>query len=797
MDFSQYTVYVKNRPQKIAFLLDPSNYPAEIINDIVQYNQWRWGGRYNQIILCTKTNIEEVWLELLKLFDPDVIKSFVPITNKLLKLISHETNPYTIEITPVTRTQNRPIFLSDEGLYILPTQDNVEAIGRSFLRDSELHLFRFPENVDELIKDFIQRNFGFIQSNLTPSSSGLLNTKVVEATVNDYEGLASSLDDLTGNKYYVYPIQLCSLPSVIDDPSYNQEQETPQIILGSDLKDLAYFWNRSYTLQSWQRSKLSQLWIPEDFVDNDVILEPLKKFIKRFAEINGNQYPYKLKFMSSSIELARLTEIAHKLTEGSYLSTSAGEIASPIIPDVHTEFIFTEGVESHTLSGESSNIKILKPIPDQGPRGDAKWMSDIFIKYSPSYPVRVVNKEYWYQLPKNNSLSYGITSRMSRINRAHSISALIDQRENQIYLKLRDEKAIIRTQLLLRNTPPYTTDSRNKIVAPPAFKDVRRSNVGRYMSGYIDKFGGLSYAHAMLESRYWRRIFNNMSAKDLDKDASMKSNITNKIQAWTRPDTSITPQLISRIADNVIDLAKDIKNEGKIQPLEYFLKEKQKEVDDYNSANPEANFTLDEDDLVQDLRGLVQDGVFLQGLQNKCPNCGLASWVEVDDVKYNLVCEGCGYENVISPKQRWFFKLNSIVQSGSNNYLMPVILTLGQLEEEARSSFYFLMPQDVFLGRSNRPITDLDIVCIQDGKFIIGEVKNSDSMFKQSDFNTMKRVALRLYPDTIVFSSLDERPSRSTQAKIKALQSELNSRGLNTNVKWLQIDPQIFTPEPH
>jgi hypothetical protein len=85
----------------------------------------------------------------------------------------------------------------------------------------------------------------------------------------------------------------------------------------------------------------------------------------------------------------------------------------------------------------------------------------------------------------------------------------------------------------------------------------------------------------------------------------------------------------------------------------------------------------------------------------------------------------------------WYYRLNSLVRVATSFHgTIPLLITLGQLMFDARSSFIFMPSLDLFDkakdGDSRRynHWGEVDLVCIKDGKFILGEVKQSVGLFK-------------------------------------------------------------------
>ena len=98
MEKSAAYIYIQKRPVRIAFLVHPEKADLNQIARVIAYNQTKWGGRYNPIILTNGQAIENNWWRLLREVDPDVIKSLIPLGNDLVEKIDHFISPYSIEV---------------------------------------------------------------------------------------------------------------------------------------------------------------------------------------------------------------------------------------------------------------------------------------------------------------------------------------------------------------------------------------------------------------------------------------------------------------------------------------------------------------------------------------------------------------------------------------------------------------------------------------------------------------------------------------------------------------------------
>jgi len=80
------------------------------------------------------------------------------------------------------------------------------------------------------------------------------------------------------------------------------------------------------------------------------------------------------------------------------------------------------------------------------------------------------------------------------------------------------------------------------------------------------------------------------------------------------------------------------------------------------------------------------------------------------------------------------------------------------------------------------PTAELDVVCVSDGKFIIGEVKNSGKLFKSSEFKRIQELAKVIRPDKIIMYAL--KPPYGHVTKL--------TEQLKSDLSYLHIDVEFM-----
>ena len=316
-------------------------------------------------------------------------------------------------------------------------------------------------------------------------------------------------------------------------------------------------------------------------------------------------------------------------------------------------------------------------------------------------------------------------------------------------------------------------------------------------------------------------------SKNTHAEQSAEEAVANKIRKQINrsgPLTSAKQDAIESLAKQAVNLARDLTSKQKESSFIKFITEAQKQKgknvnnvlladDQYGTdflfqlfdssevlafANKQhemdmVDFGFRPKDVKDALSQLTQKNIIQTGVRPQCPSCGTTNWYHVDDIGQQLTCQGCRISFPFDPELTWYYRLNSLVHAAyASHGTTPLILVLGQLLEESRTSFFFspnlnllTRPQDE-LSEKRKIVAEVDIACIQDGKFIIDEVKQSISLFKPKDFDNIAEVAEKTKPDTVLFSCIDsQQPTNSITKHIERIQSRLSP--LEIDVMWYEL----------
>ena len=659
-------------------------------------------------------------------------------------------------------------------------------------------------------------SFGLIILPDTQSFNGPLsgvNKRVF--LVIDRESLADTLLELAQSRDVVFYNQVSALPNTerdVNSPSNNYFD----VIIGNTIQDIIYSWNCPLLVGRRKRGGISHIWLPTELAYDPNMQEALCAWFRRVTFLRGDN-PEKLRFVSYSTEERELHDIAERFSENLRASTLVERFQEPQIPNFRAENSFFthigEGMDIHRAQGNEEILELAEPKGLAPHDGNGHWMADFYIEF---ISHRYSNQEeigmtatpslYW-RLPNRNHLAFDMFDKPSRIRRDGFPSVMMQIGENVLRLRLSDVDSVVASLFCRANYPARESDPRTQLAAAPYYL-AETSDKGKYLHGVLELFGSLSYVCTVLRNAYWRSIFDAFS-KNINAEQHSQESIANKLrkliaQSESLADNSDAIESLSKI---VVNELKKLDLKQKEFPLGKFMREAEhwwkKEVEAMSEFEGESEMTMvdlgfGEEDVKRKLGQLTQRNIIQIGVKPRCPTCGMTHWYHVDDIGQHLTCQGCRMEFSLDPELPWYYRLNGLIQAAHARHgISPEVLVLGQLFDESRTSFFFspnldlfVVPQDKSSQRLEK-VAEVDIACIQDGKFIIGEVKQSMSLFRKKDFDTMAEIAKRAKPDVVLFSCMGSpRLKESILKHIERIKAELSP--LEIDVKWYELKPMDY-----
>ncbi|HEY5123867.1 MAG TPA: hypothetical protein VIK14_09050 [Ignavibacteria bacterium] len=804
-----FKVYYNKRPLRICYLLDIEKTSVEDIKKTISYCYRLWGGRYNPILLMDgKTISPENW-EFLKSYDPDIIKSNLKLSIGLVEEIEKYLSPYFIEIPKGDEKEYSPHY-SDFPAEISINPENIKIVGNEYFTQPTISLFSidFKRISGDVPIDFLDLNFSLFDNTLM-NEIALGNNPKELYLIKDKKSIIESLGEISKGKKKVFQNQLSSISCSIGEPENYEDKEFGfSVVVGDTVQDLLYFWNRKFCLSSFHKTVIRQIWIPHNVAKDEEFAEVIKKFIKIYSYESWQQNNL-IKFISTSIEEDELEEIATNLTKGLYSRNEIKKCDNIKLPKLNNSMYYYKIKENSykKLYELEDTFEIETPKQISDPSNHMKWAIDLFIEYNSKRFQNYSGKDFWLQLPKRNWLTSWIITLNSRVNSNGFITAIPGGKSPKIKIRIYDDYYTFQDLLVENHKERYPHSDPRNTLKLNFFEDFRISDVGDNLGGILDLFNGLFNAHDFLSERYFRNIFDFMSNRVkvtnenildiIEKEIHEKFKDLEKSDDFNDKKLDYLIKLILKYSTNNVNSSREV-------TFEYFEETAKKEFDEYNNLKnlkEGEEFKYERRDLLRIVDSLVSHNILIMGIKPQCPRCGFKNWIQVNEIKSIVNCIGCRYEFNTEAESKWFYKLNKLFEIGySTKGLLPVILVLGELMKGVKSSFLLIpcvellddFDDNLYREKNVKSKHEIDILCLRDGEFIIGEVKQLNKSFHKSDFDKMYDISIRIKPDKIIFSSLDGKPSQLINDRIKKLQAKLDS--LNIKVEWFELPSDYFEP---
>ena len=645
-----------------------------------------------------------------------------------------------------------------------------------------------------------------------------VNKKV--CLITDLESLATVLLELARTPDIVFRDQICALPNTEREIEVSTWTDYFDVIVGDELQDIVYFWNSLLMLERWKRLRMNQLWLPKVLATDPNMEEALYAWFRRMTYLYGNN-PGILRFVSFSTGQEELEDIANRFrerfnTHNLHVRTTAVCFEEPQIPVFRREDSFFthigEGMDIHRTQGNEEILELVEPKELFQSDLAGHWMADFYIEFThdrygnhEDVIKRLDRSSLYWRFSNRNHLTHHIFDKPSRVKR-NGFPSVMMRIEDKVLRFALDEAESAVASLFWRNNRPVDehSDPRTQLVTAPYYL-AEPSDKGKYLQGVLELFGNLTFAYEILRNPYWRTMFDVLS-KNINAEQHAHEFIANKLKkeiGRSRPLTVDNSAAIGSIAKLLVNEAKKLDFKQKEFPFEEFTQEAERRQEKYiekmksagnQSEMDMANFGFRQEDVKIALAQLTQRNIVQIGINPHCPRCGLAQWYHVDDIGQHLTCQGCRIQFPLHPELTWHYRLNELIHAAHALHgTTPVILVLGQLLEESRTSFLFspnlnllTKPQDESPEELDKA-AEVDIACIQDGKFIIGEVKQSRRHFSAADFDTMAEIAERTKPKKVLFSCIDsQKPTPSIVNHMDRIRNRLSP--LEIVVTWYELE---------
>lgn len=785
------------RPTRIAYVLENGNDANAWLDEVIARCFARHGGRQSLIVPSVGGKISERYAAWLKVIDPDVVVLLTYenaavaveldailgdtlLAHRLRKLGEIEEHPRVgLETQALTALSWIPFFKTVSGIRRQPVE---------FILD------RYPAWADDgLIKD----NFGTLYDSIDrfpvhehigvrplmltpidpPENRWHFRINDAEEICDPYSLLERLLYE--GTSTLAHLSNLNCQPFRPDHP-WN---DAFCIVIGDSLEDRIACWNSGLLFDDATTQPIKTLRLPASVAADEQRTARVANFLRGANWLGANSGPPKITVRSHSVNEAALGDFLGRLKQGARSTVTFSRIASlddccpADATNIHAAYrAFLPAPTTSETAAAEPNTFVSVPSPHQlkycaGQHpifSEGNWYVDLAIDKFNDHG-RFSNIRQAWMLPKRRQLIRDFVKiEGSRILRRGNLSVPSNADAPALEVAQPDDSQLFRRLLTEPNVWAYK-DIRFRKDLQPTFRYSEASDKGRYLAGLLGMFGSLSDVEHTMDMRFWRWQFYAMASPANDQRAEVITILQRRLKA--RNGTLVIDDVEGweRLAERVIQSAAKLKiprlRARYDELLDRWLKELGEAIDLDENLKQHADSILAEapGELKSSLAFLVERGVFYRGHEWVCRKCSHRNWVGLRMLADEMPCEVCASPHQLPVDLALDFRLNEFFATCLREHdTLTVACIQSALRREARSFFSF-QPQTAIYRRypeeqDGAPSHELDILCVSDGKFIIGEAKARAELIAPSDIVDLARIAKDLQVDVAILGTLtDER----------------------------------------
>jgi len=700
MHSEQYQLVSRPRHMRYVYLID-ENYGYDNLQSLFHINQRYWGGRYNPIVPVVNNVIEDAWKQFVKHYDPDIIFYTNGINIDLIKPLQLFNPAVYANIQEEPRSQD---LTGVDALYLLSQEDKRASI---FL-GGNLHSVANP------LVEFYKLNFG-IQKHGIVSDIDL--TRYFDCTTIDASNLAA-FNTLFHQKRPVIQAHLSRRnlnTKILRSAKYLGAWNSFEIVIAKDKTSSAdqyYYWNRQmYKCQNVMYVTIEEL--------NELLKDAA--FGEVLDDMSAEQLIYVL---STSLTQAEVEEI---IATGLKPIAKRNLFQYRAIGDFPFEVLDESGLYERDY-GESESVQVLAfpkgvyQVPKLSFTNSVsyypqQWAVDIGVRTTTPDSLNAYAK-LW---PRHADSRWIFPQVGGRVNQSHNISIFL---MNQL----------LTSSTLVINIP-FFKELMQQIVSRPVIDGIVGSTsydeIGLHDSSYrlttfFKLFGGdMNTINEFFTDKFWVDLFEHLTTNNEPAGDAITLD-------------EIKARCMGLLSVGGITLGTWPPNHRNEHNLYLGLKNTVSELCHYS--------------------------VFQKGYKLKCSNCSSKFWYHLGEVKDKVRCKGCLQDFTLPVEVPFAYKLNDLVKNNifqsktQRDGNLTVIRTLIRLKDRANFAFEYTPQLNLFAHSSatvNKPLAELDICCMIDGKLVIGEAKHESNAFfwdGSKSLKSLEKVAREIRPDKIVLS---------------------------------------------
>ena len=812
----------------------------------------RWGGRFNLIAPCENGEVRPAYLPWLEAYDPDIIYSYVDLSENALRLL-HE------RLCPSFLTRHE--FYNDKERDIRAFHPQLKLEGISSLsvavQASQGSTIQAPQPVNIVDTHigtrpgrFLQDNFGCygrsmsswpiardIQNYVRPITfvpeAVQANRHLVPRVEGEIVNTEAELLEQLANKRNLYGLaQLSAWQTPRLEINDRRWAESISLIVGNTFADSLVFWNARSHLPVWIDSGVLTLKIDPASIEDENTFTNLVAIIKNRIQFHAhNNAMTHFVLRSVSLDEAQLNSIRdrfkgvdrfnlyttarlpsvddcvpHTKALANARSHVGGSLLVPI-DDWHEVAAVEKSFRPPTVLPR--HIRDVASLPSSLKKGI--WALDLDIQRSLDHS-HIQNISHHWRLPRRVRVDHAFLRGyqldrfggicMPRVNVDGLLTVFASANASMPEIKEPSDDVAFRTAFCVPNSPwPFARDVDDK--PKSLVYDMRPSDKGRYLTAILRMTDGVTQAGRIFLNQFWRQRFAALGADAASGEERIPQIVQVLKEKKLKSGAISTEADWERIAGVVLSVARNTRNAERYLRYDALVKEFDQFRNAYWAEN-DAVVPPDEEDedekrsLADSIQYLCGCEILHQGHEWHCRHCYNRNWVRIDALTGKMTCEVCGSSRSAPVSEPWYFRLNGFVRDALRDHgVAAAIWCLCRLQEQAKASFYFSEAQELYFtpesSDARQSDAEFDLLTVTDGITRLCEIKTSR---RGIDVTKLAELAKRVRPHFATLAVMEPQ-SAALGEKLDELKKLLDGSGIEAELICLaanDIEDAPFLP---
>jgi hypothetical protein len=739
--------YIRSRPIRVAYLLADEEHAHLKLDGIFAASLAHWGGRYSLICPCENGHPRESYVPWLKVFDPDIIYSFIDLSDENLRRIRETVGPaYLVrhqedfEGAPTGRD-----FRVALPIMPLASLSTTLQYARAFAASAPQPMRVVDYLPGQPHDRFIDDNFGtfygsYRQWPIPPNLADAVKPLAVasEAVLNApnrgprYEG--ETVADATAllhfmadhrNTFGLAQIAADATPRIELRDVYDNAFT---LVIGDTFADRVVFWNLRSRDPAFLGREPTTIIVPPARLEDATFFAALADFLKKRNGVPRNSGTPWVQLCSTSATTEQLNALKDRFRAADKWN---GYHVAPLVTldsitpsakllerslDLVTGGFLERAPEWKEFAASGDKVQLSAVVPrhiayvqSRNFATGGSWALDVRIERQENHSRYSNVRHEWffprrlrfhqaflgYYEAKNENREY----RHTRATLAGALTLFAGFGEELPAINVPNDETAFRYAMQRGDTwPPFRRFDKWENPQGP-FAWARPSAKGRYLIGTLRMFGGLQEAGAVLLHSYWRSVFEELGgAIGTARREQVKDLIKKKVRAVTTPPGAWDDATWERMASLVVSEAYQVRipqqslsYDELVKKHEPFLEKEKEILKEHKVQEPEEWMAR----AIRSLRYGVQDRcaqkVLFQGYQWRCDVCFNTNWNDLGALEPELFCSICGASEPAPVDRPWSFQLNGFLKDAMREHgLIALVWCLITLEGRAQETFFYL-----------------------------------------------------------------------------------------------------------